>query len=187
MKQIFTEPLVVDISSLFSPSALLSRLQEPDVVFAMILKLSSFPMMDPLTLPLWAFIFMLRPAYNSSNLVVPEVAEAEIESFAETLTALKDPVVALVVMFSAVTSVRFLVPEVVDTFMSPSAVTVLMLMDPLLQFSVMSPRTLVSSIEIPPEVSDAVIPLPSESSICIEPEVLARFIFPSDTISCTEI
>ena len=116
-----------------------------------------------------------------------EVAEAEIESFAETLTALKDPVVALVVMFSAVTSVRFLVPEVVDTFMSPSAVTVLMLMDPLLQFSVMSPRTLVSSIEIPPEVLDAVIPLPSESSICIEPEVLARFIFPSDTISCTEI
>ena len=178
---------MVDISSLFSPSALLSRLQEPDVVFAMILKLSSFPMMDPLTLPLFAFIFMLRPAYNSSNLVVPEVAEAEIESFAETLTALKDPVVALVVMFSAVTSVRFLVPEVVDTFMSPSAVTVLMLMDQLLQFSVMSPRTLVSSIEIPPEVSDAVIPLPSESSICIEPEVLARFIFPSDTISCTEI
>ena len=37
------------------------------------------------------------------------------------------------------------------------------------------------------KVSDAVIPLPSESSICIEPEVLARFIFPSDTISCTEI
>ena len=139
VKVMFTDPLVVDISRLFSPSLELLRLHEPDVVLAMMLKSSSLPMMDPLTLPLLAFILILFPTYNSSNLVVPEVAEEESVSFADTLTALRDPEVALVVMLSAMTSVRVLVPEVVDIFMSPSAVTVPRFTDPLLQLSVTSP------------------------------------------------
>ena len=187
VKLMFTVPLVVDISRFFSPSFVLFRLQEPDVVLAMMAKSSSLPMMDPLTLPLFAFIVILRPAYNSSSLVVPEVADEEMESFAETLTALREPEVALVVILSATTSVRVLVPEVVVTLMSPSAVTVPRLTDPLLQLSVMFPRTFVSSMEIPPEVLDAVIPVLSVFSTWIEPEVVVRFIFPSDAVSCTEM
>ena len=122
------------MSSVLSPSLEFVRLQEPDVVLAIMLKSFSLPTIDPLTLPLDAVILMLWPADNSSNLVEPGVVEEVRESLTETLSALKEPEFPSVEMLAAVTSSRVLLPDVFEMFTSPSADTDMSLMDPLVLF-----------------------------------------------------